>query len=76
MRVLAIGRPRPGVDARTAIARHARDELRDRWALHRDGPVREMFSPGGPGIVLILEAASLEASNGALSELFWRSSRP
>ncbi|HZV73345.1 MAG TPA: hypothetical protein VFF79_06485 [Conexibacter sp.] len=35
MKVLAIGRPQPGIDARTAIVPHARDELQALWALYR-----------------------------------------
>jgi hypothetical protein len=69
MKLLAVGRPRPGLDARTAIAPHAREELRKLWALYRDGVVREMYSPGGPGAVLILEAASPEAARETLSTL-------
>ncbi len=69
MKLLAIGRPLPGVDTRTAIARHAADELRTLWESYGNGFVREMHSPGGPGAVLILEAVSLEAAQETLAEL-------
>jgi hypothetical protein len=67
--VLAIGRPREGVDATTAIAARAREEMRDLWQLYLDGSVREAYSPGGPGAVFVLEAASVEAARDVLSEL-------
>jgi hypothetical protein len=69
VKLLAIGRPRPGVDARAAIAPHAEEELRALWALYRDGLVREAYSPGAPGVVLTVEAASSEAANERLAEL-------
>jgi hypothetical protein len=69
LKLLAIGRPRPGIDAPGAIARHAHDELHGVWDLYRDGLVREMYSPGGPGVVLILEAASTAAAHELLSRL-------
>lgn len=69
MKLLAIGRPRPGVETRTAIAPYAADELRMLWAFYADGFVREMHSPGGPGAVLILEAASVEAAEEKLADL-------
>jgi hypothetical protein len=69
MKILAIGRPRAGLPIREAIARHASDELRALWALYRDGFVREMYSPGGPGAVLILEAASMAEAQQRLAGL-------
>ncbi len=69
MKLLAIGRPQPGVETRTAIARHAADELGMLWAFYRDGFVREVHSPGGPGAVLILEASSVEAAEERLAAL-------
>jgi hypothetical protein len=33
------------------------------------GTVRGMYSPGGPGAVLVLEADSARAAQGALSQL-------
>jgi hypothetical protein len=69
VKLLAIGRPQPGVETRTAIARHAEDELRTLWEFYGSGFVREMHSPGGPGAVLILEAASLKAGQQRLGEL-------
>jgi hypothetical protein len=69
VKLLAIGRPHPGVDARAAIAPHAEEELRELWVLYREGVVREAYSPGAPGVVLTLEAASIEAANERLAEL-------
>ena len=60
MKLLAYGRPRPDVDASTAIAPHARAELQARWRMYADGFVREMYSPGGPGAILIVEAATTQ----------------
>ena len=51
MKVLAILRPREGVDARREVARRAEAELRILWALYRDGTVREAYSPGRAGAV-------------------------
>jgi hypothetical protein len=48
MKLLAIGRPRPGADT-GQIARHARGEMRALWRLYRGGVVREMYWPGRPG---------------------------
>ena len=59
MKLLAIMRPAGGADVREAVTARARAELSVLWALYRDGVVREMHSPGGPGSVLILEAASM-----------------
>ncbi len=69
MKLLAIGRPRGGVDAPREIARHAAAEMRELWELYRDGTVREMYSPGGPGAVLVLEAAAREDAGQALAGL-------
>ena len=69
MKVLAVGRPRPGVDARTEIARLARKELPTLWALYRDGLVREIYSPGGPGVILLLEADGPGPAKEALANL-------
>ena len=69
MKLLAIGRPREGVDAPREIARHADEEMRRLWALYRDGVVREMYSPGGPGVVLILETPARQDAAAALDGL-------
>ena len=69
MKILAIGRPRPGLDVRAGIAPHAVQELRALWALYGDGFVREMHSPGGPGAVLVVEAPSREAAHIRLAQL-------
>jgi hypothetical protein len=69
MKLLAIGRPRPGIDARTSIAPHARDEVAALWQMYRSGLVREIYSPGGPGIVMVLEASSPEEAKAALDGL-------
>jgi hypothetical protein len=69
MKLLAIMRPRDGVDVQTGVERHAEAELRALWALYRDGLVREMYSPGGPGALLIIEATSAEEAHRLLSPL-------
>jgi hypothetical protein len=51
------------------IARHAREEMRALWQLYRDGVVREMYSPGRPGAVLVLEAVARKEAETALAGL-------
>jgi hypothetical protein len=51
MTLLAIGRPRPGIDAASEIARQAKAEHEHVWRMYVDGLVREMYSPGGPRMV-------------------------
>jgi hypothetical protein len=69
VKLLAIGRPRSGIDARSEIVAHGREELEALWTMYRDGPVREMYSPGGPGAVLILEQDSADDAIAALAAL-------
>jgi hypothetical protein len=69
MKVLAIIRPPDGIDLRADVARHAEVELRALWGLYRDGIVREMYSPGGPGALLVIETSSLQEAQRALSPL-------
>jgi hypothetical protein len=69
MKLLAIMRPRDGVDVRTGMARHAEAELRVLWELYSEGFVREMYSPGGPGALLVIEASSIEEAHRALAPL-------
>lgn len=69
MKLLAIMRPNEGVDVRGEVAAHADAELRALWELYRDAVVREMYTPGAPGAVLELEAASAEDAWTALSTL-------
>ena len=68
MKLLAIGRPREGAGA-PDIARLARAEMRALWQLYRDGVVREMYSPGRPGAVLLLETAARQDAEAALAGL-------
>jgi hypothetical protein len=68
MRLLAIGRPRGGADVRQ-IAHYAREEMRALWQLYRDGVVREMYSPGRPGAVLVLETAARKDAEAVLAGL-------
>lgn len=68
MKLLAIGRPREGADIR-AIASHAQAEMSTLWRLYRDGAVREMYSPGQPGAVLVLETAARREAEAALAGL-------
>jgi hypothetical protein len=69
MKMLAIGRPCDGVDSRRDILPHVAAEMRALEGLRRDGLVREAYSPGGPGSVLILEADSREHALAALATL-------
>jgi hypothetical protein len=68
MKLLAIGRPREGAELRE-IAGLARDEMRVLWQLYHDGVVREMYSPGRPGAVLVLETAARPEAEAALASL-------
>lgn len=69
MKVLAILRPPNGADVRAAIAAHAVQELGALWRLYRADAVREMYSPGRAGAILILEADSLDAARSTLGQL-------
>jgi carbonic anhydrase len=69
MKVVAVGRPRAGIEARTAIAPHAHEELAVLWRLYASGTAREMYSPGGPGEVLVPETASIAAARAVVGEL-------
>lgn len=69
MKVLAVGRPRALVDPGSAIAPIARKELDALWRLYASGRVREMYFPGGPGAVLLLETESIDAAQTLLAEL-------
>ena len=60
-------RPNEGINVRAEVAAHAEAELEALWGLYRDGVVREMYAPGDPGAVLLLEAASAENARNALS---------
>ena len=68
MKLLAIGRLRDRAGAHE-IARYAREEMSALWQLYRGGAVREMYSPGRPGAVLVLEAASAPEAEAALAGL-------
>ena len=69
MKLLAIMRPRDGVDVAAALAPRAESELRELWTLYMGDAVREMYSPGGPGAVLVLESESVEQARRTLSKL-------
>jgi hypothetical protein len=69
MRILAILRPADGTDVRGALMEHAREEMHALWDLYRGGFVREMYSPGGPGAVLVLESESVDAAAEQLASL-------
>jgi hypothetical protein len=68
LKLLAILRPVDGVDVQTEVARHAVAELRTLWGLYRESFVREMYSPSGPGAILVLEAESAEDAKQRVSE--------
>jgi hypothetical protein len=69
MKVLAVGRPRVGIDLRREIAPHVRKELTALWQLYASGTVREMYSPGGPGSILLLEVDTTDAARETLASL-------
>ena len=66
---MAILRAPDTPDVRAALNRQVREELRALWQLYRDGVVREMYSPGGPGAVLILECESVQGATELLLAL-------
>jgi hypothetical protein len=68
MKLLAIGRPREGADVHE-IGRYAREEMAALWQLYRDGAVREMYSPGRLGAVLVLEATGPHEAESAVAGL-------
>ena len=69
MKLLALLRPPQGSDVREALAAHAHQELLALWELYSEDWVREMYLPGGPGAVLVLEADSREAATERLRRL-------
>jgi hypothetical protein len=69
MKILAILRPPDGTDARDGVRKHGREELQALWDLYRTGFVREMYSPGGLGAILVIEAQSTEEAAERLAEL-------
>ena len=68
MKLLTIGRLRSGADLRE-IGAHATAEMRALWDLYTAGTVREMYTPGGPGAVLVLEAPSAADAAAAVNRL-------
>jgi hypothetical protein len=68
MKLLAVGRPREVAGAHE-IAHHVGREMRALWQLYCDGVVREMYSPGRPGAVLVLETAGKQEAEAALAGL-------
>ncbi len=69
MKALAIMRPAREGDLRGEVMAAADDELSALWELYTEGVVREMYSPGGLGAVLILEVDSLQDARDTLSGL-------
>jgi hypothetical protein len=69
VKIAAILRAPDTPDVRAALARRAGEELAALWQLYRDGVVREIYSPGGPGAVLILECESASAAAALLQAL-------
>jgi hypothetical protein len=68
VKLLAIGRLRDSADGHE-IGRYAREEMAALWQLYRSGAVREMYSPGRPGAVLVLEAAGPREAEAAVAGL-------
>jgi hypothetical protein len=69
MKLLAIGRPRPGVNVGTAIPPLARAELMVVLELYGAGVIREMYSRAEPGAVLVLETPTVGTATAALARL-------
>jgi hypothetical protein len=69
MKILAILRPPDGTNPRDAVMKHAHEELQALWGLYRTGFVREMYSPGGLGAILVLEAQSVDDAATRLADL-------
>lgn len=69
MKLLAIGRPRPGVNVTNAVLPLARAELMVVLELYRAGVIREMYSRAEPGAVLVLETPTVETATAALARL-------
>ena len=67
MKVLVLCRPRAGVD-RDQIAPHTADEMAALRSLQAAGALREAYSPGGPGAVLIFDGER-PAVEGAIASL-------
>jgi hypothetical protein len=55
LKLLAICRPRPGVDPKTEIAPRANEEMGVLRELSESGLLVEAYSPGAPGAVLIFD---------------------
>lgn len=70
MKILVLPKPIEGV-AREDMLRHADAEIRAVWTLYEQGICREFYTRANePGrVVLMLEAASVEAANEALAML-------
>jgi hypothetical protein len=64
MKFLVMCKPRSGVDAQSKITPRAREELAALRQLFREGALREAYSPGGPGAVLIFEGSRPEVESG------------
>jgi hypothetical protein len=69
MKILATLRSPDGIDPRDAVIKHAHEELQALWDMYRTGLVREMYSPGGLGAILVLEAQSLDDAAKRLADL-------
>jgi hypothetical protein len=68
VRILVVCSPREGIDPATEIMPLAGDEMEALQALRDRGLLREAYSPGGPGAVLMFEGARAEVDR-ALEEL-------
>lgn len=68
MKVLAICRPRPGIDTSDLIE-HIAEEAKTLEGWRDTGILLEAYSPGGPGAVLIVEASDVETAQSFLGGL-------
>lgn len=67
MKVIAVSRPisRPVAEMAPLLP----EEARTVWALYTEGVVREQYLRDDGGVVLVLEATTLDAARAALSRL-------
>jgi hypothetical protein len=69
MKIVVLPRPIEGA-SREDVLKHASAEIRAVWTLYEQGICREFYTRlDKPGVVLILECASMEAAQEALGTL-------
>lgn len=70
MKILVLPKPIKGVPVES-LQQHAHEEIRAVWDLYAQGVVREFYTRANESgrVVLVLEAASVEAAKDALAAL-------